>query len=145
MNLLHSCYHSLPGNNNFERGSEICIKSHVPLAIHRTERQRLYLKMIKGMFLHNGISSPLDSSKRFTLHQLADLFIPPLTQLFWEAFIHAVITVPVLFTLTFPPLSITGHSFIQLSELKHRGENENCSSSIEVDANEIRTRDTALP
>ena len=28
------------------------------------------------MFLYSAVSSPLDSSKRFTLHPLADLFVP---------------------------------------------------------------------
>ena len=35
---------------------------------------------------YSAVSSPLDRSKHFTLHSLADLFIPTPTQLLWEAF-----------------------------------------------------------
>ena len=40
----------------------------------------------KGMFLYSAVSSPLDCSKRFTLHPLADLFIPAPTRLLRAAF-----------------------------------------------------------
>ena len=40
----------------------------------------------KGMFLYSVVSSRLDHSKRFTLHPLADLFIPTPTRLLLEAF-----------------------------------------------------------
>ena len=36
---------------------------------------------INGMFLYSAVSSPLDRSKRVTLHHLADLFIPIPTRL----------------------------------------------------------------
>ena len=37
--------------------------------------------MTRGMFLYSAVSSPLDGSKRFTLHPLVDLFIPTPTGL----------------------------------------------------------------
>ena len=40
----------------------------------------------KGMVLYSAVSSPLDRSKRFTLHPLADLFIPTPTRLLLEEF-----------------------------------------------------------
>ena len=40
----------------------------------------------KGMLLRSAVSSPLDRSNRFTLHSLADMFIPTPTRLLWEAF-----------------------------------------------------------
>ena len=43
----------------------------------------------KRPFLYNVVSSPWDCSKRFTLHPLADLFIPTPSWLLWEAFSHA--------------------------------------------------------
>ena len=46
----------------------------------------------KDKFLCNAVSSPQDCSKRFTLHPLANLFIPRPFQLLWEAFSHAAIT-----------------------------------------------------
>ena len=52
----------------------------------------------KGMFLYSAVSSQLDHSKRVTLHPLADMFIPTLTRLLWQAFSHAAVTVQRLFT-----------------------------------------------
>ena len=46
--------------------------------------QQVYV--FKGMFLYSAVSCPLDRSKRFTLHPLADLFNPTPTRLLWEAF-----------------------------------------------------------
>ncbi len=40
----------------------------------------------KQRFPYSTVPSPLDCSKRFTLHPLADLFIPTPTRLLWEAF-----------------------------------------------------------
>ena len=40
----------------------------------------------KDMFTYSAASSPLDRSKRSTLHPLADLFIPTPPRLLWEAF-----------------------------------------------------------
>ena len=76
------------------------------------------------MFSYCSVSSPLDGSKGFTLHPLADLFIPTPTRLLWEAFSHAAL-MRKDFPLTFPPLSIDRYTFIQLSEQGHRGEDEN--------------------
>ena len=39
-----------------------------------------------------SVSSPLDRSKRFTLHPIADVFIQTPTRLIWEAFSHVAIT-----------------------------------------------------
>ena len=57
----------------------------------------IMLGMCKGMFLYRAVSSPLDRSKRFTLHPLADVFIPTSTRLLLEAFSHAAITVQRVF------------------------------------------------
>ena len=48
----------------------------------------------KGMFSYSEVSSPSDRSKgkHFTLHPLAELFIPTSTRVLWEAFSHAAIT-----------------------------------------------------
>ena len=73
------------------------------------------------MFLYSAVSIPL--AKRFTLHPLADLFIPAPTRLLWEA------STCEDDSFTLPPLSITRCSFIQLNELGHRGENENAQTS----------------
>ena len=55
----------------------------------------------KGMFSYSAVSSPLDRSERFTLHSLADLFIPTPNPFLWEAFSHAAITGED-YSLTFP-------------------------------------------
>ena len=57
----------------------------------------IYFKCF-GCFLHRAVSSPLECSKRFTLHPLADLFILTPTWLLWEVFSHAAITVQRIFT-----------------------------------------------
>ena len=46
-----------------------------------------YNKSKKGMFFYKAqwVSSSLDRSKRFTLHPLADLFIPTPTRLLRDA------------------------------------------------------------
>ena len=49
------------------------------------------------MLLYSTESSPLDRSKRFTLHFLADLFIQTPIQLIWEACSHKAITAQRLF------------------------------------------------
>ena len=49
------------------------------------------------MFLYSMVSSPLDWSKRFTLHPMTDMFIPTSFRLLWEAFSHVVITARRLF------------------------------------------------
>ena len=59
------------------------------------------------MFLYSAVSSPLACSKRFTLHSLADLFIPIPTRL----------------------ISITAmYSFKELNELWRREEIKNVQS-----------------
>ena len=70
------------------------------------------------MFL-NSVPSPWDCSRRFTLHPLADLFIPAPTRLLLEAFSHAVYCAKTI------------HSYFHhcLSELEQRGENENDETS----------------
>ena len=77
------------------------------------------------MFSYSAVSSPLERSKRFTLHPLADWFIPTPTRLLWEAF--AIMSED--YSLTFPPLSISRYSSIQLSGLGRRAENGNAQTS----------------
>ena len=47
----------------------------------------LKVKKVK-LFLYSAVSSPWDCSKPFTLHPLADRFIPTPTQHLWEASIQ---------------------------------------------------------
>ena len=65
-------------------------------------------KCKKGKFLYSTVSSPQDLRYYWsTLHitSMADLFTQTPSRLLWEAS-------------TYPPLSITRYSFIQLSELE---------------------------
>ena len=76
--------------------------------------------------LYSAVSSPVDRSKRFTLRPCS--------------FRHQVgVSTSGDYSITFPPLSIARYSFIQLSELGHRGENEN-AQNFETVAKGIRTR-----
>ena len=77
-----------------------------------------WMEKSKCMFLYSMVPSPWDSSKRFTLHPLAHLFIQTTTQPLWEAFSHATITVQRLFVHIHPPLFIPRYSFTQPSELR---------------------------
>ena len=84
-------------------------------------------------FVYSAVSRLLDRSMRFTLHPpLADLFIPALTRLFWEAFSHAVIMREDLSLFTYISTAVYSKviSFIHLSELRRRGENENVKTLI---------------
>ena len=58
-------------------------------------------------FLYGAVSPPWDCSKHFTLHPLADLFIPTTSQLRWES----------IRSFKHHPLSVARYSFIKLSEL----------------------------
>ena len=80
----------------------------------------------KGTFLCSAGFSPWDCSKRFTLHPLADLFIPTPSGLLWEAFSHVAITARRLSILIF---ASAWYSFIQLTELWQRGMNEIAKAS----------------
>ena len=71
------------------------------------------------MFLYSAVSSASDRSKRFKLHQL---------DFSGKHSSHATITRKD-YSLTFPPLSVARYSFIQLSVLRHHGENENAKAS----------------
>ena len=64
------------------------------------QRTRALSETGKGAFLHSVGSSPQDRSKCFTLHSLADLFIPMPYWFLWKAFSHAAITVWILFAHT---------------------------------------------
>ena len=86
-------------------------------------------KNVKVFFLYSAVSSPLDRSKRFTL------FLPWQTCSFrhqlgfsWKHSSHAAITRK-HYSLPFTPLSIARYSFIQLSRLRRREENENAQTS----------------
>ena len=65
---------------------------------------------------------------RWTLHPLTDLFIPTPTRLLWEAFKQCSNYAQQLNT-HISTTSIARNSFIQLSELGHRGENEKAKGS----------------
>ena len=80
----------------------------------------------KGMFLYSTVSSPLDRSKRFTLFALpgrpvhSDTNSASPGSILGMQQLHATTK-----SLTFPPL----YSFIQLSRLRRREENENAQTS----------------
>ena len=82
-----------------------------------------YNKKVKVCF-YIAVSSPLDRSKRFTLHPMTDLFVPTPTRYLWEAF--AAIYCPKPIHSHFHR-SKARYSVIQLIELGRRGENENIS------------------
>ena len=88
-------------------------------SVDSTKRNAVSCKC-KGMFLYSSVSSPLDSSKRFTSGTNFSFS--------GKHSSHTAITRED-YSLTFPPLSIVRYSFIQLSELGHRGENENVQTS----------------
>ena len=50
------------------------------------------LKGKQATLLNSAVSSPLDLSRRFTLHHLADLHTPITTPINWEVFSLVVIT-----------------------------------------------------
>ena len=70
------------------------------------------------VFLRSAVSSPLDRSKRFTLSFRPQLDFPG------KHSSHAAITCEG-YSFGFLPVSIARYSFIQLSELRRRGKNEN--------------------
>ena len=78
------------------------------------------------MFFRSAVSGPLDLSKCFKRHPCPHLFIPTPIRLLWEAFDHAAIIAPRLFTHIFNHYLQTRakYSFKQLSELGRRVENE---------------------
>ena len=76
--------------------------------------------------INSAESSPLDRSKRFTLHSLACSFRHQLY--FSEKHSRHAATPSEHFSLTCPPPSIARYSFILLIELGRRGENENAQA-----------------
>ena len=84
----------------------------------------------KGMFLYSAVSSPLDRSIRFTLFALLGRPVHSDTN---SASPGSILVMQQLRattkSLTFPPLSIARYSFIQLSRLRRRKENENAQTS----------------
>ena len=82
----------------------------------------------KGMVLYSAVSSPLDRSKRFTLSSPGR----PVHSNTNSASLGSILAMQQLrndYSLTFPPLSIARYSFIQLSRLRRREENENAKTS----------------
>ena len=88
-----------------------------------------FVKVYKIDVLYSAVSSPLDRSKHFTIHPLADLFIlTPTTKTIHSHFHRCQFVTWSIAHL----LSVTRYSFIQLSELGslgHHGENENALAS----------------
>ena len=76
------------------------------------------------MFLCSAVSSLLDQSNRFTFYPLADVFVPTYDLSGKHSAAHTDIIARRLFTHIFPRLSVDRCSFIQLSELRHYGENK---------------------
>ena len=78
------------------------------------------------MFLYSAVFSPLDRSKRFTRFALPGKLVHSDTN---SATPGSILVMQQLRattkSLTFPPLSIARYSFIQLSRLRRREENEN--------------------
>ena len=82
------------------------------------------------MFLYSAVSSPLDRSKRFTLFSLPGRPVHSDTN---SASPGSILVMQqssaTTKSLTFPPLSIVRCSFVQLSRLRRRDENENVQTS----------------
>ena len=95
------------------------------MCIRKNDTWALKLKWY-DFYIYSAVSTLLDRSKHFTLHPLAYLFIPAPTRLLWEALSQLFCE---YYSLTLPPLLFARYSFIQLSELGHRGENKNDQSS----------------
>ena len=77
----------------------------------------------KGMVLYSAISSPLDRSKRFTLSSPGR----PVHSDTNSASLGSILAMQQLrndYSLTCAPLSIARYSFIQLSQIGRRGEEE---------------------
>ena len=89
--LLHRVYDILEQG---PRGDPICMRtlsSHCRGPFRCISIQHGVLVTVcrlkqKRYVLYSAVSSELDRSKRFTVHPLADLFIPTTTRLHWEAF-----------------------------------------------------------
>ena len=81
------------------------------------------------MVLYSAVSSPLDRSKRFTLFALPDRPVHSDTNSASPGSILAMHQLRNDYSLTCPPLSIARYSFIQLSRLRRREENENAQTS----------------
>ena len=83
-----------------------------------------------GMFLYSAVSSPLDRAKRFRLFAFPHRPVHSDTN---SASLGSILAMQQLRaktkSLTFPPLSIARYSFIQLSRLRRREENENAQTS----------------
>ena len=76
------------------------------------------------MLLYSAVSGPL---RACYTSPSGKLFSPAPTLFLREAFSHAAITRED-YSFTFPALSIARYLFIQLSELGHRGVNENAKT-----------------
>ena len=80
------------------------------------------------MVLYSAVSSPLDRSERFTLSSPGR----PVHSDTNSASPGSILAMQQLrndYSLTFPPLSVARYSFIQLSRLRRREENENAQTS----------------
>ena len=88
------------------------------------------------MFYIAHVSSRLDRSKRFTLHPWQTRSFRHQLDSSGKHSTHTAITRED-YSLTFPPPSISRYSFIQLSELGRRRENENAQTSkrSQIDSN----------
>ena len=80
------------------------------------------------MVLYSAVSSPLDRSKRFTLSSPGRRVHSNTN----SASLGSNLAMQLLrndYSLTFPPLLIARYSFMQLSRLRRREENENAQTS----------------
>ena len=85
---------------------------------------QVQLQKVKIYVLYRSVASPLDRSKRFTLHPWQTCSFRHQVDLYGKYSSHVAITCED-YSLTFPPPSIARYSRMQLSELRRRGENEN--------------------
>ena len=83
----------------------------------------------KVVFIYRAESSPLDRSTHFTLFDLPGRHVHYDTNSVSPVSILARQQLRNNYSLTFPQLSIARYSFIHLSELGCRGENENAQTS----------------
>ena len=105
----------------------VCVHACVSVSACMRDMFAIYDNNGKGtayVFIERIIQS-VGPQSALHFSPLAYLFIPTPTRLLWEGFSHVAITREDN-SITFPLPSIARYSFIQLSELGHRGKKPKC-------------------
>ena len=103
-------------------------RGKVPLTNEKQKRKCFYI-------VH--VSSSLDRIRRFTLHPLADLFIPTPTRLIWESFQPRsnYVLRRLFHSFIFPQASIARYSFIHIAEWTGASWREQTKNGSKGDSN----------